>query len=140
MFDRISGICLPPESYWDSLFGWDMLATVWRSIQIDMNKKIALKENVPDAPVVLLENIAEKDNDALKLTSLLSHASRDRPFVLNFGCLTCPVFTTKMKVFRSILSDFGDVADFALVYIEEAHPADGWAFKVKLSVVFDLIV
>eukprot|EP00795_Rhopilema_esculentum_P015232 gene15232-6437_t len=34
-----------------------------------------------------------------------------------------------------MVRDFGGIADFAVIYIEEAHPADGWFFKdVPLSI------
>uniref|UniRef100_A0A8B9RLF5 Iodothyronine deiodinase n=1 Tax=Astyanax mexicanus TaxID=7994 RepID=A0A8B9RLF5_ASTMX len=44
-----------------------------------------------------------------------------------------------LPIFRRLVQDFSDVADFLLVYIDEAHPSDGWAappmkpysFKVK---------
>ena len=37
----------------------------------------------------------------------------------------------KLRQFNEIARDFTDVADFVVVYIEEAHPTDGWAFKVR---------
>lgn len=36
----------------------------------------------------------------------------------------------KLAKFNEIVRDFNDVADFAIIYISEAHAADGWAFKV----------
>ena len=39
----------------------------------------------------------------------------------------------KLHDFGEIVRDFSDVADFVIVYIEEAHPSDGWALKVSLS-------
>lgn len=36
-----------------------------------------------------------------------------------------------LKKYQQLKDDFSEVADFAVVYIEEAHPVDGWAFKVK---------
>ena len=35
----------------------------------------------------------------------------------------------KFKEFCQLASSFADVADFVTVYIEEAHPSDGWAFS-----------
>ena len=37
----------------------------------------------------------------------------------------------QLRQFNEIARDFTDVADFVVVYIEEAHPTDGWAFKVR---------
>uniref|UniRef100_A0AAY4DMF7 Iodothyronine deiodinase n=2 Tax=Denticeps clupeoides TaxID=299321 RepID=A0AAY4DMF7_9TELE len=34
---------------------------------------------------------------------------------------------SRLKAFRRVLEQYADVADFVLVYIEEAHPLDGWA-------------
>ena len=31
------------------------------------------------------------------------------------------------------MKDFDDVADFTIVYIEEAHPIEGWRIKVRSS-------
>jgi ribosomal protein L14 len=33
-----------------------------------------------------------------------------------------------------IVREFADVADFVIVYIEEAHPDDGWKFEVCASI------
>lgn len=33
---------------------------------------------------------------------------------------------SQLPVFRRLVENFSDVADFLLVYIEEAHPSDGW--------------
>lgn len=38
-----------------------------------------------------------------------------------------------MKRYRQLKNQFSEVADFAVVYIEEAHPVDGWAFKVTYT-------
>lgn len=35
----------------------------------------------------------------------------------------------KFGEFCKMASSFSDVADFVTVYIEEAHPTDGWAFS-----------
>uniref|UniRef100_A0A8C1ZYE6 Iodothyronine deiodinase n=1 Tax=Cyprinus carpio TaxID=7962 RepID=A0A8C1ZYE6_CYPCA len=33
----------------------------------------------------------------------------------------------QLPIFRRMVEEFSDVADFLLVYIDEAHPSDGWA-------------
>ncbi|KAG2457448.1 IOD2 deiodinase, partial [Polypterus senegalus] len=33
----------------------------------------------------------------------------------------------QLPAFRQLVEEFSDVADFLLVYIDEAHPIDGWA-------------
>jgi len=32
----------------------------------------------------------------------------------------------KLEVFKQIAGDFADIAEFIIIYIEEAHPTDGW--------------
>ena len=53
--------------------------------------------------------------------------------VANFCSWTCPVFRARVKEFLNlgIVREFSDVADFLTVYVEEAHPSDGWAFEVS---------
>lgn len=57
---------------------------------------------------------------------LLDFESSDRPLVVNFGSATWPPFISHLPAFRRLVEDFSDVADFLLVYIDEAHPSDGW--------------
>lgn len=40
----------------------------------------------------------------------------------------------KMDLFKQLILDFGDIADFLVVYIEEAHSSDGWAFTNNVQV------
>ena len=35
----------------------------------------------------------------------------------------------KLETFKKCVTDFEDIADFVTIYIEEAHPTDGWAFN-----------
>lgn len=35
----------------------------------------------------------------------------------------------KLGHFNKLVARFTDVADFLVIYIEEAHPLDGWAFR-----------
>ena len=41
----------------------------------------------------------------------------------------------KFDEFCQLLSDYADVADFLTIYIEEAHPKDGWVVKNNISIV-----
>lgn len=133
-FDRVSGICMPSELYWDSLFSWEMLGTVLHGIHIDLNKKIKLNQKAIDFPVIPLDG--NNNNSKNVPSSLFALARSNRPLVLNFGSCTCPIFTYQLSKFRAIVEEFEDVADFVLVYIEEAHPADGWAFQVSWILLF----
>lgn len=33
---------------------------------------------------------------------------------------------TRLAAFRRVVRQYADIADFLVVYIEEAHPSDGW--------------
>ncbi|CAH1230390.1 DIO3 [Branchiostoma lanceolatum] len=61
-------------------------------------------------------------------TTLLSYATGSRPLVVCFGSYTCPPFRDALSDFAVLAEDYRNVADFLLVYIEEAHPSDGWRF------------
>uniref|UniRef100_A0A8C6NZU5 Iodothyronine deiodinase n=1 Tax=Nothobranchius furzeri TaxID=105023 RepID=A0A8C6NZU5_NOTFU len=96
------------------------LRSIWNSFLLDAHKQVKFGREAPNSKVV-------KVPDGLWWTStpvppasriqtldecrLLDFESSDRPLVVNFG---------------SLVEDFSDVADFLLVYIDEAHPSDGW--------------
>ena len=122
-FDMITKVKLPVTSYWDSLFSDQMFQNVWHSVALDMNKKAKQGGDAPNSPVVTLSgNIC---------FPLLEVAKAGRPLVLNFGSCTCPIFMSQLNDFQEMVDQFKDIADFCVVYIEEAHPADGWALKVR---------
>uniref|UniRef100_A0A8C8VQR3 Iodothyronine deiodinase n=1 Tax=Pelusios castaneus TaxID=367368 RepID=A0A8C8VQR3_9SAUR len=40
----------------------------------------------------------------------------------------------KFDEFKKLVKDFNSVADFLIIYIEEAHAIDGWAFKNNIVI------
>lgn len=118
---KMTDTSLPTELYWDSLFTWKMLQNVYHCVLADKNKKVKLHGKAYNSPVVSV--------DGKRCHRLLDFARGSRPLVLNFGSSTCPVFMQMLKRYQQLKNDFAEVADFAVVYIEEAHPVDGWAFK-----------
>lgn len=124
---KMTDTSLPTELYWDSLFSWKMLQNVYHCLLADMNKKVKLHSKAYNSPVVSV--------DGKRCHRLLDVARGSRPLVLNFGSATCPVFMTMLKKYQRLASEFSEVADFAVVYIEEAHPVDGWAFKVTSNAI-----
>uniref|UniRef100_A0A452HYB6 Iodothyronine deiodinase n=1 Tax=Gopherus agassizii TaxID=38772 RepID=A0A452HYB6_9SAUR len=40
----------------------------------------------------------------------------------------------KFSEFNKLVEDFNSVADFLIIYIEEAHATDGWAFKNNIII------
>ena len=113
---------LPTEIYWDSLFTWKMLQNVYHCLLADINKKVKLHGKAYNSPTVSI--------DGRHCQRLLDFERGSRPLVLNFGSSTCPVFMEMLKGYRQLKDQFSEIADFSVVYIEEAHPVDGWAFKV----------
>lgn len=51
---------------------------------------------------------------------------RGRPTVLVFGSCTCEPFVGSMTAISALERDFRDRVAFLLIYIDEAHPTDGW--------------
>lgn len=61
---------------------------------------------------------------------------RGRPTVLVFGSCTCEPFVRSMTAISDLEREFHDRVTFVLIYIDEAHPTDGWVtpnnpFEVK---------
>ena len=119
---RVIATDLPKESYWDTLFSWKMYKSVTASILLDLTKTARSGASAPNTKVFSV--------DGQKQQHLLDFAKEDRPLVVNFGSITCPVFMAKLSEFERLNTEFGSVADFLVVYIEEAHPSDGWMLKV----------
>ena len=100
-----------------------MFQNVWHSVALDLRKKIKQGHEAPSRPVVSLSG---KD-----CFPLLKMAKPGRPLVLNFGSCTCPILMSQLDEFHKMVQDFSQVADFCVVYIEEAHPSDGWALQAS---------
>ncbi|KAL9974882.1 hypothetical protein ACROYT_G011981 [Oculina patagonica] len=125
-FDSVTKVKLPVTSYWDSLFTDQMFQNVWHSVALDLNKKIKQGCEAPNSPVVSLTG--------KHCFPLLQMAKAGRPLVLNFGSLTCPIFMRQLNEFQKMANHFSHIADFCIVYIEEAHPSDGWALKDNFAI------
>ena len=128
LVDTLSGIKMAREDYWDSLFSWQMLHTLWHALVLDMNKKVRVGASAYNPPLMSV--------DGKRRFRLLDYAQGERPLVVNFGSCSWLPFRTKLREFNEIVRDFVDVADFVLVYIEEAHPSDGWALQVSRTLDF----
>ncbi len=92
--------------------------------------QVKLGEAAPNSKVVKVAGINRRWSISGKTHNkchLLDFESPDRPLVVNFGSATWPPFISQLPVFRRMVEEFSDVADFLLVYIDEAHPSDGWA-------------
>lgn len=126
-FSWTARIYLPKEHYWDSAFKWVMYRLQTRVVKFASLKTAKTGLPAPNPCVLKLEDQSQKD------VRLLSFAKGKRPLVLNFGSNSWPPFIEKMREFSEIQKDFADLADFLVVYIEEAHPIEGWMLKVSYN-------
>lgn len=123
---KITTVELPIESYWSSLFTWHMFQAVRSTILHDLQKVAKQGHRAPNPSVVTV--------DGTPHSHLLNFCRGNRPLVLNFCSWTCPIFRARAQEFLDIVRKFNDVADFLTVYIEEAHPSNGWAFEVRRTI------
>lgn len=123
LMNKIATIQMPREDYWHSLFTWPMFTSMRSSILLELQKLATRGNLAPDSHLISV--------DGKSRCSLLELCRGNRPLVVNFCSWTCPIFRARVGEFLSIVREFGDVADFLTVYVEEAHPSDGWAFKVS---------
>ncbi|XP_078371617.1 type I iodothyronine deiodinase-like [Oculina patagonica] len=126
IMDKIATIQLPKEDYSHSLFTWPMFTSMRSSIFLELQKSASRGNLAPDSQLISVDGKSRR--------SLLDFCRGNRPLVVNFCSWTCPVFRAKVDEFLSIVREFNDVADFLTVYIEEAHPCDGWAFKNNVTI------
>jgi len=48
----------------------------------------------------------------------------EKPVVLEFGCITCPVYRRKIQRMQKLYQDYSEDLHFVVLYIVEAHPDD----------------
>lgn len=128
--NRVASIVMPINDYWDSLFTWPMILTLWKYGRYEIHKSSLVGKATPNPRLISALTDPEKRvsvDDRLHLLDLV-HGSR--PLVVVFGSCTCPVVIAKMANIHEAQREFADVADFAFVYVQEAHPEDGWRMKV----------
>lgn len=115
------------------------LRSIWNSFLLDAYKQVKLGCEAPNSKLVKVPE-GSRWSTTISDSSvppdarirnrdechLLDFESSDRPLVVNFGSATWPPFISHLPAFRQLVEDFSDVADFLLVYIDEAHPSDGW--------------
>ncbi len=78
-----------------------------------MQRPPRIGESAPDF------TLGDLEGEAVTLSDLYA----DRPVVLEFGCLTCPVYRGKIRQMQALRDRFGDACHFVLVYTVEAHPS-----------------
>lgn len=68
----------------------------------------------------------------------LSQEVGDKPVVLIFGNFTCGPFRSQAGNIEKLYKQYKDRAKFFLVYVREAHPADGWSMNSNQRVGIDI--
>ena len=128
--NRVASIVMPIDDYWDSLFTWPMIQTLWKYGRYEIHKHSRVGKATPNTRLISTDP-AEQHVDGLHLLDLVKGS---RPLVVVFGSCTCPVVIAKMAYIHEAQRDFADVADFVFVYVQEAHPYDGWRMKVHIYI------
>jgi alkylhydroperoxidase family enzyme len=82
----------------------------------------ALGESAPDFTLKLNDSSNE-----LTLSKLIGQ----KPVVLVFGNFTCGPFRVQSGNVEKLYRMYKDRAHFVMVYVREAHPADGWTLEVN---------
>ncbi|KAG7466224.1 hypothetical protein MATL_G00162510 [Megalops atlanticus] len=96
---------------WQRMLTSAGLRSIWNSFLLDAYKQVKLGGEAPNSKVVRVPGISSRKLSFGSRTGdecrLLDFETSDRPLVL--------------------VEEYSDVADFLLVYIDEAHPSDVWA-------------
>ena len=110
----------PIEESFRKINSWQGMYHRWnRGIYPEIFKRKAqLNRDAPNARIQPLELWKRECH-------LLDMAKSGRPLVSVFGSCTWPVFVSKLSLLKSVMEDFNDIADFVVVYIDEAHPRGG---------------
>ncbi|KAG8561982.1 hypothetical protein GDO81_015552 [Engystomops pustulosus] len=101
------------QSQWRRMLTPEGLRCVWNSFLLDAYKQVKLGGDAPNSNVIHVSS-AKPNSTTTPGTpcNLLDFASSERPL---------------LPAFSKLVEEFSNVADFLLVYIDEAHPSDGWA-------------
>ncbi|KAH1170841.1 hypothetical protein KIL84_006459 [Mauremys mutica] len=105
---------------WRRMLTSEGLRCVWNSFLLDAYKQVKLGGEAPNSNVIHIANGSSSSSSRRKSVGgkygtkchLLDFANSERPLLSAFG---------------KLVEEFSGVADFLLVYIDEAHPSDGWA-------------
>lgn len=118
-----------PDDFWHTMFTTEMQNTLLYFLWRDVVKKARLGKSAINVPLHCLAGKNARRN-------LLDFQTPGRPLVINFGSCSWPEFMADLQEFGRMVRHFRQQVDFLVVYIEEVHPVDGWAFKVKQNAFF----
>ena len=107
----------------DTAYNFKALTSLYHAYRIDQSRKISTGSPAFNAQVWTLEGIS---------CNLLDFAKGSRPLVVNFGSCSWRPFIRELEAYRELVSEFADITDHLMVYIEEAHPTDGWMLNKNI--------
>lgn len=93
----------------------------------------ALAVAAADEPVQVVEPVEPGDSlpelsfESIDGSTVSLASLRGRPAVIVFGSSTCPPFVRSVPLVLALERRFRGRVGFLLVYLDEAHPTDGWA-------------
>ena len=125
--NRKASIVMPVDNYWNTLFSWNLIQTLWKYEKNELNRASKIGCTAPN-PILIAGTKGQS------VVHLLDLVKPNRPLVVIFGSCTCPVIIAKLEQMLQVQREFEDIADFILVYVQEAHPQDGWRMKVRTTV------
>uniref|UniRef100_A0A8C7M1F0 Iodothyronine deiodinase n=1 Tax=Oncorhynchus kisutch TaxID=8019 RepID=A0A8C7M1F0_ONCKI len=96
------------EDWGPTFMSWNFVKTILGHMWTNVGQEAFVGNNAPDSPVITLDGYNN---------------------VLSFFCLS-----DNRPLFKQLVKDFGDVADFLVVYIAEAHSTDGWVFANNVDI------
>jgi len=124
------GMNTPVSSYmrlhWVALIGWLAVALVaWSGPSDRVSAEVDFAQSFAQSSPRVGEKAADFTLRSTTGDSIcLSDLYREKPVVVEFGSLSCPIFRGKIAAMEQLYREFGDEVHFLVVYTVEAHPAD----------------
>ena len=95
----------------------DFESTQKADLAFSKNKPLAVGDTAPDFQLILFDTSQVRPE-----ANLLSEGAT-KPVVLFFGSATCGMTADKAPEIRKLYKTYKDQADFAFVYMKDAHPS-----------------
>ena len=99
---------------------WTLVKGLFRQEIGSLQPGPKVGENAPDFTLKTVDG-----KESVTLSSLVG----PRPVVLIFGNFTCGPFRGQAGNVEKLYRRYKDRATFAMVYVREAHPTDGWSME-----------
>lgn len=113
-------------SFRGQLFSRTMYTSIVYTYYLDFNKVALVGNEAPNSSIY-----DSNSNEYL----VLDIVPDDRFLVILFGSCSWPAVMDMVRFFEDASSEFGQVAEFIVVYIEEAHPVGRWELNVRKKLI-----